>query len=379
MKSSVIKGFELQVDLYRLNQDVIPEGFDISNLELHTVDYFKKYGYRVSSLTSELYSRYNGIVSEKYVNPSLYYYYIVPFLTKMQFVYAYDDKCLYSKLFPNMKQPKTIVKNMDGRFFVLDNSSYSGESEITVDSAVEYLRSNERCIVKPSMSWGGEGIQLIFPATMDKMNLRNLLVSYGKNFIVQEVLRNHETLSLLNETSLNTCRIYTYRRVNSNQYVFLGSVVRFGGEKSFCDNASYGGGFCRVNFDGLVDDKIFRYKCFDHDSLRQSKGIERLYIPKFDEMVKCCMKLHEGLPYNDLVGWDVTLDEKEEIVLIEYNYAADAELLQISGGPMFGEYTDELMEQLTQPTTEDMIGVWRSFVNAPEKRYCIDLKRVGSL
>ncbi len=80
MKPSVIKGFELKADMYRFELDVAPEGFDISSIETHSVDYFKKYGFRYSSLASELYYRYNGIRSEKYIPASLYYYYIVPFL-----------------------------------------------------------------------------------------------------------------------------------------------------------------------------------------------------------------------------------------------------------------------------------------------------------
>ena len=96
-------------------------------------------------------------------------------------------------------------------------------------------------------------------------------------------------------------------------------------------------------------------------------------------MVECCKALHHCLPYCDLVGWDITEDEDGDLILIEYNYAADSEFLQIFNGPAFGEYTDELMEHLTQPTSEDMITIRRSFANAPEKSMVIDLKKIGDL
>ena len=379
MKKSIIKGFDIKADMYRLELDVTPEGFDLSSIKTRTVDYFKKYGFRYSSLTSELFYRYNGIRSEKYIPASLYYYYIAPFLIKMDFVHAYDDKCIYSKLFPNMKQPKFIMKNMNGRFFIPDQNSYNGEVEISLKDAVDYLSSKENSIIKPSMTGGGRDVQLFDFNGKTKKDIENLLNQYRSNFIIQSVIKNSDKLKRLNETSLNTCRIYTYRRVNTSDYVVLGSAVRFGGKNSFRDNACSGGGFCKVYEDGLLDDAIYRYRQFEKGSLQQEKGITRYYLPQYEKMVECCKALHHCLPYCDLVGWDITEDEKGDLILIEFNYAADSEFLQIFNGPAFGDYTDELMEQLTQPTSVEMITFRRSFMNAPEKEMVIDMEKIGDL
>lgn len=379
MKPSIIKGFELKADMYRLELDVAPKGFDISSLETHTVEYFKKYGFRYSSLVSELYYRYNGIKSEKYIPASLYYYYIAPYLIKMDFVHAFDDKCIYSKLFPNMKQPATVMKNMNGRLYVSCNSSYNGEKELPVNEAVEYLKGKEKCVIKPTMEGGGRGVQLFDFGNSSTETIQKLLDEYKSGFIIQKPVKNSDELKKLNPTSLNTCRIYTYRRVDSSEYVVLGSAIRFGGKGAFRDNACSGGGFCRINNDGLLDDTIYRYGFFEKGSLKQDKGINSLYIPQYDKMVECCKALHSCLPYCDLVGWDITEDEEGDLILIEYNYAADSEFLQIFNGPAFGEYTDELMEKISQPTSEEMIAIRRSFVNAPEKSMVIDMKKVGDL
>lgn len=379
MKPSIIKGFELKADMYRLELDVAPKGFDLSSIETHTVEYFKKYGFRYSSLVSELYYMYNGIRSDKYIPASLYYYYIAPYLIKMDFVHAFDDKCIYSKLFPNMKQPSTVMKNMNGRLYVSCSSSYNGEKELSVNEAVEYLKGQEKCVIKPTMEGGGRGVQLFDFGNSSTETIQKLLDEYKYGFIIQEPVKNSDELKRLNSTSLNTCRIYTYRRVDSSEYVVLGSAIRFGGKGAFRDNACSGGGFCRINSDGLLDDTIYRYGNFEKGSLKQDKGINSLYIPQYDKMVECCKALHSCLPYCDLVGWDITEDEEGDLILIEYNYAADSEFLQIFNGPAFGEYTDELMEHISQPTTEDMITIRRSFVNAPEKSMVIDMKKVGDL
>lgn len=379
MKPSIIKGFDLKADLYRLELDVAPKGFDISSIETHTVDYFKKYGFRYSSLASELFYRYNGIKSEKYIPASLYYYYIAPYLIKMDFVHAYDDKCIYSKLFPNMKQPETVMKNMNGRYYIPCTSSYNGEKEIILNEAVDYLKSQDKCVIKPTMLGGGKGVQLFDFGNNSEETIIGLLNEYKAGFIIQKPVRNSDELKRLNPTSLNTCRIYTYRRVDSSEYVVLGSAIRFGGKGAFRDNACSGGGFCRINGDGRLDDTIYRYGHFEKGSLKQDKEINSLEIPQYEKMVECCKALHRCLPYCDLVGWDITEDEEGDLILIEYNYAGDSEFLQIFNGPAFGEYTDELMEKISHPTTEDMITIRRSFVHAPEKSMVIDMKKVGDL
>ncbi len=96
-------------------------------------------------------------------------------------------------------------------------------------------------------------------------------------------------------------------------------------------------------------------------------------------MIICCKALHQCLPYCDLVGWDITEDNEGDLVLIEFNYAADSEFLQIFNGPAFGDYTDELMDHIKQPISEEMIAIRRSFVNAPEKSMVIDMKKIGDL
>lgn len=379
MKPSMIKGFDIKADMWRLELDVAPEGFDITSIETHSLDYFKKYGFRYSSLASELYYMYNGIRSEKYIPASLYYYYIAPYLIKMDFVHAYDDKCIYSKLFPNMKQPVWIMKNMNGRFYIPNLYSYNGEEEVTQEEAVDFLKAHGPSVIKPTLTGGGQGVQLYDFGINSADSIRNLLNEYKSGFIIQKPVKNSDELKRLNKSSLNTCRIYTYRRVDSSEYVVLGAAIRFGGKGAFRDNACSGGGFCRINDDGHLDDTIYRYRHFDKGSLKSDRGIDNLVIPQYDKMVECCKSLHRCLPYCDLVGWDITEDEEGELILIEYNYAADSEFLQIFNGPAFGDYTDELMEKLTQPTSEELLSIRRSFADAPEKSMVIDMKKVGEL
>lgn len=171
----------------------------------------------------------------------------------------------------------------------------------------------------------------------------------------------------LNPTSLNTCRLYTYRRVGTSEYMLLGAAVRFGGKGAYRDNACTGGGFCKINDDGSVEDAIHNYRRFGWGSLKAEKGLEGLRIPNYDKVLETALRLHKSIPYMDLIGWDIAVDEEGEPVLIELNQYPDCEFLQIFNGPMFGEYTDELLERISKHHIEAVTVYKRSFENGPKQ------------
>ena len=177
----------------------------------------------------------------------------------------------------------------------------------------------------------------------------------------------HPDMGKLNPTSLNTCRLYTYRRVGTSEYMLLGAAVRFGGKGAYRDNACTGGGFCKINDDGSVEDAIHNYRRFGWGSLKAEKGLEGLRIPNYDKVLETALRLHKTIPYMDLIGWDIAVDEEGEPVLIELNQYPDCEFLQIFNGPMFGEYTDELLERISKHHIEAVTVYKRSFENGPKQ------------
>lgn len=376
----LFRSLEIMSDNFRTTKNIIPDGFDVSILSARSNPYFKQYGFKVPEYISELFYKYNGIKSDKYISGGLYYYSITPYLINLNCIPAYDDKNIYSQLFPNIAQPDTVVKCMNGRYFVPTENSIV---EISVDETVDYIYDNESVIIKPSIgTGGGKGVELWIPQQLQKDGLKRRILEFGNNFIVQKIIKNHPDLARFNPTSLNTCRIYTYRRVGTRDYVVLGSAIRFGGKGSFRDNACSGGGFCRINEDGFVDDRIYSYNSFEHRSLETECKIKKIQIPHYKEILNNCIKLHKSLPYIDIVGWDITIDDNDKIVLIEYNYSADSEFLQIFNGPMFGEYTDELMEALQNslPVNKEVIAVKRSFENGSANyEYIFDMSKKDSL
>ena len=354
------RGLEITMENIRMEEQLLPEGYDASELPYKPLDYFKQYGFKVSNAFPEIYKRCNGIVSDKYIPASLYFYYISPYLVNMNLSMAYVDKNMYFRHFPDVRQPKTIFHNMSGRFYTTEMQ------EATFDEAVDTLSRTERFIVKPAIESGrGRDVKMWIGGGISE--LRNILNDYESNYIIQEVVTQHPDMGKLNPTSLNTCRLYTYRRVGTSEYMLLGAAVRFGGKGAYRDNACTGGGFCKINDDGSVEDAIHNYRRFGWGSLKTEKGLEGLRIPNYDKVLETALRLHKSIPYMDLIGWDIAVDEDGEPVLIELNQYPDCEFLQIFNGPMFGEYTDELLERISKHHIEAVTVYKRSFENGPKQ------------
>lgn len=354
------RGLEITMENIRMEEQLLPKGYTGEDLPYKPLDYFKQYGFKVSSAFPEIYKRCNGIESDKYIPASLYFYYISPYLVNMNLSMAYVDKNMYFRHFPNVRQPKTLFHNMSGRFYTEDMK------EVSLEEAVNTLSSKDRFIVKPSIESGrGRDVKLVTEG--DNLIIEQVLKDYESNYIVQDVVKQHSTMARLNETSLNTIRLYTYRVIGTGEYVLLGAAVRFGGKGAYRDNACTGGGFCKVNEDGSVADEIHNYCRFGWGSLKAEKGIENLVIPNYSKVVETVLSLHKTIPYMDLIGWDIAVDEEGVPTLIELNQYPDCEFIQIFNGPMFGEYTDELLEHISKHHIEAVTVYKRSFENGPKQ------------
>lgn len=350
------RGMEIEMDNLRIEQHLLPDGESISDLPSKNLEYFKKYGFKVSEIFSALYEKAGGIKSDKYIPASLYMYYINPYLVNLNLSMAYVDKNAYCKLFPDVKQPETIIHNINSKFI-----SPCGAKQLRKEEVINLLFNQKKFIIKPAIESGkGRDVTLI-DRFLSKEEIVELLQKYDSDYIIQKTVKQHPNLNLLNPTSLNTARVYTYLPVGKTEYVVLGSAVRFGGPGAYRDNACTGGGLCKIHEDGLIDDKICMYKFWGRKSLFKEKNIKNLKFPSFNEVINLCLKLHKRLPYMDLIGWDIAVDFKGDPVLIELNQYPDCELIQLVNGPMFGEYTDDLLNAIKDNSTKYLSVAKRSF------------------
>ena len=321
---------------------VMPPDFDYKARKKELSPYYADRGFKVSMMFADYFSRLSGVESDRYLSMDVYYFFVVPALNRYDFINAYIDKNIYSDLFPMVRQPLTVVKNMHGHF-------YREGQEISRDEAIEAVRNySGEMMIKPTVeTCNGDGVDQITDTSAESLNA--LFSRYDINFIVQEKARQHPELQRVNPTSLNSMRLYTYRTLEGKcEFLYPYSMLRFGGKGAVKDNTSKGGGTCLIDRDGHVDDRVFRFKHMEISSLKRETGVENLVVPCYHKVIDTLLAMHSKLPYFDYVGWDVTVDPDGEPLFIEFNLVPAIEGPQLMAGPMFAEHLDEVVERARQ-------------------------------
>lgn len=293
----------------------------------------------------EYYSSVNGIYSPEYIPTYLYYSKIYPKMNREKWASMYSDKNLIDKLIPEAKLPETYVKNMNGHFYI-------GGKIATFDEAVKACENLSDAIIKHSIeTWQGKSVlrfssvdgRVIIKNDLSSISVKDLLLSYGKNYIVQAAIKQSEKMASLNPTSLNTVRIMTYKR--AEDVVVLFAVLRMGRKGKVVDNASAGGLYCGINEDGSLKEEAYTLTPFSRLA-ESDNGVvfKDFVIPKYAQMQELAKRYHDELPYVKLIGWDLAIDENDDIVLIEIN-ADTPGLFQAATGPAFGKYILDIFDE----------------------------------
>lgn len=302
--------------------------------------FYKKYGVdRVDTSWHRFYSSSNGNFSVEYIPETIFYQDIENKLNEGEFVLALSDKNLSDKLFPIVKQPETVVKNINGFYYVKDKI-------IDINQAAEICNCNYPMFIKPTIDTGGGKNVKSFTCNygvIDKKGLtvKELLKSYNKNFIIQKKVQQHELLAVLNPTSLNTFRVMSYLR--ENEVVILSVIVRIGRKGSVVDNSSAGGISCGVKDDGRLNET--GYQASGETLTETDTGIQfkEVTLPFMEEIYSTVQRLHRSSPYFRLISWDLAIDSTGEIVFIEYNISSqEVNFHQLNNGPVLSKLFSEI-------------------------------------
>ena len=177
----------------------------------------------------------------------------------------------------------------------------------------------------------------------DGATIEAILDHYGSNFLIQERVRQHERMSALNPTSVNTLRIVTYR--SGLEILIIYVVIRIGRAGQVIDNQCAGG------ISAIVDNKgrlgKYAYGGYNEDGITKTDTgiiLEGYEIPSFDKAIEAVKKQHYHLPFFDIIGWDIAIDDEGDPVVLEWN--ANVGLSQSAYGPGFGEYTERIIKEL---------------------------------
>ena len=281
----------------------------------------------------------NGMQLWQYIPSTFYYAFIDDYFTNPQHSAPCDNKNFYDLLFHDIKMPKTIFRK---------NKIYMDEDyiEISRESAISKARDCGEVILKAaSGSGGGQGI-LFWDYSKDTEALLLNYLNEQSNVICQEVITQHESLSRINSTSVNTIRIMTL--LFQGQVHVLSSVLRMGVNGARLDNASVGGIVSGILLDGRI--KNFAYDLAANKYSEHPNGIrfDSVVVPGFDVCVDLSIMLAKRLCFvSRLISWDFAIDEQGCPILIEMNPTfGGLEVNQLTNGPIFGDMTDDIFREV---------------------------------
>lgn len=205
-----------------------------------------------------------------------------------------------------------------------------------MSDAVTHCSDAGICIIKPSIaSSSGYGVRKVnFINGIDSISgktVEDILKSCGKNFVVEKAVVENDNLKNLNPSSCNTIRIHTYRNTETGEIKFVSAFLRIGRNGQFVDNAGMGGICVSIDDNGrCVGDTAWTSQTFSNIT-HTDNGIEidKYQIDYFNEIVSTAINAHKELYHFDLIGWDMAVNEHNEVVIIEFNPNPDLRLDQV--------------------------------------------------
>lgn len=327
---------------YQLDQKIIKD---------HQLKWSRIYKKKVNPRWLLWYSQGTGKISADYVPENIYYTIIEPVLNNKEFQKSYSDKNFFDLFYPQGIFPETIIRNIDGYFF---NKNYTPLNLNNDKSLFNFLDGIDQFVIKPSLESGGGNNVKFFSLKENKyinseghlLTFKTMQQLFKKNYILQKIIQQHEFFSQLNESSLNTLKVFTYRSVISNHIEILHSILRVGAKGERVDNFRAGGYSIGIDASG----KLNNYAC-TKDGKKFEKVNEinlesnQLMIPFFESIKQTAVAIASKNIYHRLLGLDMTIDYENKICCLEVNNDFnEINFFQFNNGSLFGEFTEEIIE-----------------------------------
>lgn len=336
------KSYRYEVKRNLLKEDDIL----IDKQQKEIIDYWKRYTKDFDISFHRYYINRTKNFDVRYIPDDLYAGYIDKYLNNREIESGIADKNYFDMYLKGFKMPKTYLHIINGQFL---DANYN---LINLEKAISTLLQYKSFIVKPSMtSYGGKNVCFFENYKYDdiKKYLENIK---DGNLIFQETIKQHKNMSILHPNSVNTIRIMTL--IINGEVQTLSSSLRLGVGKSKVDNASAGGIYCGINEKGNLTN--FAYDSNGNRYEKHPDGVEfdKCNLPFMDKVKELVKMAAQRFPHFRCIGWDIAIDENGEPLIIEANLTMSSlDVVQTVGGPLFGQYTDEVLEEVFHNEKKD--------------------------
>lgn len=263
-----------------------------------------------------------------------------------------ENKILFQRFIQenNIPGPTWLAQVENGHFTENNFSEKLTTPERLVhllEELIDSCSASDSIFLKPSSGIGGGGAHKINKEKLANSEETHKLFADLQNdaYIIQEAVVQHEAMSLLNSSSLNTVRIISYR--NPDGEVGIASALsRMGSGGAHVDNSCLGGIFVPIDINKASLNKCgysFIAKGGVSYTSHPDTGIvfEGFELPYFSQSLKLVCYAASFFE-NPIIGWDVAVTGNGPI-LIEGNYNPHLIGTQIACGgfrnhPVYGKF-----------------------------------------
>lgn len=241
---------------------------------------------------------------------------------------------LAQKYYRSVMDPEVRTLFHDKRKFLKHFSPFVNRTIMEVNKStpreevINMIRGCKEVIVKPVSGSLGSGIFKIKSDEIDSDSFNEKLnLIYSTDSLIEQCISGCAELQKFHPQSLNTIRVVTVS--DGNDHHVFGSFFRMGCGASVVDNAHAGGIYAHIDIDkGEIDSRGYNVagESFEKHPDTGFK-IEGTKIPLWEKIKSVCTDAHKTCS-GFMVGWDVVVNDNNEIVFIEGHHAPDMDVMQ---------------------------------------------------
>ncbi len=302
-------------------------------------EYWKTYSSGFNTDWHRFYYSQFGLSDVRFIPDDLYYSNIDKHFNNRKMSIGVDEKNYYDLWFPNIKRAKVVVRKI--------NEIYYNENYTIIDKneVVRLCLEQPQLIIKPSVGMGRSTGITFLNRGQGEEGITKLIFEGNQNLVVQEIIQQHDDLSRIHPSSVNTIRSISL--LFKGKVHLLSSILRMGIDGNQVDNLSAGGIMCGIKENGQLKD--IGYSLYGKPYNKHPQGFEfkGTTVPSYDRIKELIIREQEKFAHFRLIYWDIAVGKDGEPILIEVNLCnGGMRFHQFNNGPLFGELTSEVLKEV---------------------------------
>ena len=226
-----------------------------------------------------------------------------------EIIKKYNDKNYF-----NLLDNKLEFNSYFNKFIKRD---YLDLNKASLKEFREFTFNKKSIISKPINGEGGKGIRIIELYDIEQNKLFDELI-YNKEYLVEEVIKQHDELNKLYDKSVNCLRMFTFCK--DNKVYFLQAILKIG-NNSFVDNFSSGGVYAFLDEEG----KVITQAIDQNDNIYKVHPITNypiigFQVPYFKESINLIKEAALLIPQIGYIGWDVAITNEGPLIIEGNSY-----------------------------------------------------------